>query len=64
MTQYGNYRDKSNNLVELTQQLKEQEQQKADNLLKWQADYQKKNPKASLRNVKRSAAKHFGIKLK
>lgn len=44
--------------------LSEQEQLQADKLLKWQADYQKKNPKASLRNVKRAAAKHFGIKLK
>lgn len=62
MTQYGNYTEGFNNLEEIAKQAKEQEQ--ADKLLKWQADYQKKNPKASLRNVKRAAAKHFGIKLK
>lgn len=34
----------------------------AKKLLQWQAQYQKDNPKASLRNVKRAAKKHFKIK--
>lgn len=42
--------------------LSQSEQDIAKRLLQWQADYQKNNPKASLRNVKRAAKKHFKIK--
>lgn len=77
MTRYGNYIDSSNRLVELTKELKEhntmppepkvkvmtiEEQDIAKKLLQWQAQYQKDNPKASLRNVKRAAKNHFKIK--
>lgn len=39
-----------------------EDQDIAKKLLQWQAQYQKDNPKASLRNVKRAAKKHFKIK--